>query len=133
MLLVAALAQPDQTDGQQRGRLAEMITPLNVVKDVDVDVVDGALTCDPQVKQRDKVKWNKKFVSRSRYKLTFFTNTDPAAPAWPFEEAAVDGNSTGYVDNFTGTIAVETGVFKYSVEVEDGSAPKLDPMIIVRR
>jgi hypothetical protein len=61
-----------------------------------------------------------------------FTNTNPAQPAWPFEETAVDGNSTGYVDNFTGTVAVETGVFKYSVELEDGSVPPLDPVIIVR-
>jgi len=110
-----------------------MITPLTVVKSVDVDVVDGALTCDLQAKQRDKVKWNKKFAARSRYRLTFFTNTVPPVAAWPFEEAAVAGNSTGYVDDFTGTIAVETGVFKYSVEVEDGSAAPLDPMIIIRR
>jgi hypothetical protein len=109
-----------------------MITPLLVNKDIDVDVVDGALTCDPQVKKGDKVKWKKKFAANSRYRLRFFSNANPAEPAWPFDEAAVDGNSTGYVDGFTGTIAVETGVFKYWVELEDGSVPPLDPVLIVR-
>ena len=108
-----------------------MITPLFVDKDIDVDVVDGALTCDPQVKKGEKVKWKRKFAANSRYRLTFFINT--VDPAWPFEEAAINGNSTGYVDDFTGTIAVETGVFKYSVELEDGSVPPLDPVIIVGR
>lgn len=109
-----------------------MITPLFVGKDIDVDVVDGALTCDPQVKKGEKVKWKKKFAANSRYRLTLFTNANLAEPAWPFVEAAVDGNSTGYVDDFTGTIAVENGVFKYWAELEDGSVLALDPVIIVR-
>jgi hypothetical protein len=108
--------------------------------DVDVDVDQGKIVCDPdltKVKKNDKIKWKKKFVGKGfRFELSFKRDKDSSTegPDWPFGNSPppAHDSSTGVVDEFTGTVVdFDDATYKYTVTVA-GSTP-LDPMIIVGR